>query len=212
MNKRILIFSGGNLGQWALDEIEPGDYLVGVDKGTMFLLHHHLTPDYALGDFDSVTDEELAKIKSASREVAAYDPVDKDYTDTELSFNWAIQQKPKEILLLGVLGSRFDHVLANVQLLVKANQGAIPCRIIDETNEIRLTDRNIKVTKGRFKYLSILPMTPSVRGVTLKGMQYPLQDATLTQGQSIGISNIVLADAGEICLKEGLLLIIKSID
>jgi thiamine pyrophosphokinase len=51
-----------------------------------------------------------------------------------------------------------------------------------------------------------------VTGITLRGFQYPLTDATLTIGQSLGISNVLLEPEGTITIKEGLLLVIQSSD
>lgn len=211
-NRRILIFSGGNLGPWALEEICENDYLVGVDRGALLLLQHNLTPDYALGDFDSVTEAELGRIAEQSIGFSSYDPVEKDFTDTELAFNWALEQEPREIILMGVLGTRADHSLANLHLLVKGLKAGIPCRIIDFNNEICLIQDKAEISQGRFRHVSLLPMTPTVKGITLEGFAYPLNEATLEMGDSIGISNIVKGEKGQIRLREGQLLVIKSID
>ena len=50
--KRIIIFTGGSLGDWALQLIEPGDYLIGADGGALFLVVNGYQPDLSLGDFD----------------------------------------------------------------------------------------------------------------------------------------------------------------
>ena len=65
---RTLIFSGGNLGSWALKKIAPGDFLLGVDRGAYFLIENGISPDMAIGDFDSVTHSQLARIKEESKE------------------------------------------------------------------------------------------------------------------------------------------------
>jgi len=209
---RALIFTGGRLGDWALSEIQPGDFLVGADSGAAFLVRHGQKPHLAVGDFDSVTAEELEQIRRASDEVLTFDALDKDYTDTELAFDRALALKPREILLLGGLGTRFDHSLANVHLLRKALEAGIPGAVIDATNEIRLTDSILRVRGDRFDYVSLLPLSERVTGITLEGFQYPLHDATLTIGQSLGISNRLTAGVGIIRLASGLLLVIQSKD
>ncbi len=210
--QRILIFTGGDLGPWAIAEIQATDFLVGVDRGAVYLIQHNLQPDYVLGDFDSVTATELTQIRQSCPALAQYDPIAKDHTDTELAYTWAIEQRPQEIIILGGLGSRFDHTLANVHLLLQALQAGIASRIIGEHNEIFLTDGNVSVTKGRYTYISVLPLTPTVTGITLSGFQYPLQQATLGLGSSLGISNVLSGEAGTIQVETGQLLIIKSID
>src|SRR5699024_8489036 len=126
-NKRILIFTGGNLGTTAFQEIKEDDLLVGVDRGALHLIRQQFSPDICLGDFDSVNDEETAEIKQHSKQFLAYDPIMKDLTDTEIAFNWALEQQPDEIWVMGGVGSRFDHSLANVHLLIKGLQAGISC-------------------------------------------------------------------------------------
>lgn len=210
--QRILLFTGGNLGEWALEEIREGDFLVGVDRGALFLLQHHRKPDISLGDFDSVSLEEAARIQTSSGDFLSCDPVMKDLTDTEMAFSWAVQQRPDEIIILGGLGSRFDHSLANVHLLLKGLKAGIPTCLLDEKNELRLMDKQLTITKGSFSHVSLLPLTMEVTGINLKGFQYPLYDATLTIGDSLGISNVLIEQEGSISISSGYLLVIKSRD
>ncbi|CCO08380.1 thiamine diphosphokinase [Desulforamulus hydrothermalis] len=212
MTGRILIFSGGALGPWALQEIAAGDFLLGVDRGALFLIENGRQPDLAIGDFDSVTPTEFALIRQASKQCLSCDPVAKDETDTELAFNWALARRPREILLLGATGSRLDHTLANLHLLARALQEGIPCRMADEKNEVMLIQDTTEITKGRFSHISLLPLTDRVTGITLTGFRYPLHRATLTLGQSLGISNILQAPTGKIEIAAGRLLVIKSRD
>ncbi|MBO8172088.1 MAG: thiamine diphosphokinase [Bacillaceae bacterium] len=212
-NRRILLFSGGELGDWALRHIEDDDRLVGVDRGTLFLISRGIQPDFAMGDFDSVTPRELEEIRRACPRFDCVDPIDKDHSDTELALMWAIEQKPEEILLLGVLGSRFDHSLANIQLLIRALKAGIPARILGENNEMMLVDRVAELAYDpHFSHVSLLPFTEQVTGITLEGFQYPLHDATLSMGESRGISNVLQEETGKIHVKSGILLVIKSKD
>ncbi|MFS0557588.1 thiamine diphosphokinase [Brevibacillus sp. 179-C9.3 HS] len=209
---RILLFAGGNLGNWANREIHENDWLVGVDRGALYLVRNGFVPKLSIGDFDSVSTQEMDEIERHSVQVSSCDPVMKDLTDTEMALSWAIEQKPQEIVLLGVLGSRFDHMLANVHLLHKCLQTGIDCRILDETNEIRLIDRRCKVEQDHFDHVSLLPFTPEVTGITLEGFLYPLEDATLRVGDTLGISNLLTEQTGTITIRTGQLLVIKSKD
>jgi thiamine pyrophosphokinase len=231
--RRVLIFSGGNLGEWALEEVgrawdaethrdtgsaivganPSDDILVGADRGAWFLVSHGIRPDVSMGDFDSVGASELADIRANSDQFIQYDPVDKDWTDTELAMNWALEQRPDEIVLLGALGTRFDHSLSNVHLLRKALAAGVPCNILDEHNEIRLVSRRSEIRpRPLFPQISLLPLTETVTGITLHGFRYPLTDATITIGQSVGISNVLDAETGSIEVGQGLLLVVQSRD
>ena len=211
-DKRILIFTGGNLGPAGFEEIQEDDILVGVDRGALHLIRKQIYPDICLGDFDSVSKEEEREIEKHCKQFISCDPVIKDLTDTEMAFTWALEQQPKEIWVMGGIGSRFDHSLANVHLLLKGLQAGIPCCIRDEHNEVRLTNHHMTVKKGIYSHVSLLPLSMEVTGINLRGFQYPLENATVSIGDTIGISNVILGDAGEIEIKSGYLLVIMSRD
>ena len=203
MSMRIVIFTGGLLGDWELDLIQPGDVLIGADGGARFLVSRGVKPDIAIGDFDSVTEAELAAIRSYSAQVISCDPVDKNYTDTEMSVRLALDMQPDELLLLGALGSRFDHTLANVHLLALAAEAHVPATIIDNHNKITLAAKEAVIERGIYPNVSLLPLSAEVRGITLTGFQYPLTDAVLTIRKSLGISNMLLTESGTVKTHRG---------
>lgn len=210
----VVIVAGGSTGPWILPHLKPGSLLIGADRGALFLTRHGFTPDAALGDFDSVNVEERETIRQGSRLYMDCDPVRKDLTDTEWALDYAISLRPASILMLGVTGTRFDHTFANVQLLNKAAAERIPCRIVDAHNEISLLsgEDNILLTKGWYEQVSLLPLSGTVRGITLEGFLYPLENAELAVGQSLGISNVIIGTSASIRIREGLLLVIQSRD
>ncbi|MBM7563349.1 thiamine diphosphokinase [Paenibacillus sacheonensis] len=211
-DRRIIIVTGGRLGEWAIPIIGPDDYIIGADAGALFLVRHGIRPDIALGDFDSVTAEELDQIRRFSGETHDYDPIDKDYTDTELAWRLAVDKNPREIVMVGALGTRFDHTLANVHLLRLAARANVPACLMDEHNRIRLVTRKLRIADHGFSYISLLPLSETVTGITLSGFQYPLHEATIEIGQSIGISNRLQEHEGLIEIDGGLLLVIESRD
>ncbi|RED60284.1 thiamine diphosphokinase [Cohnella lupini] len=212
-NTRALIFTGGTLDPWALEHLLPTDYIIGADRGAEFLTRNGYAPHLALGDFDSVTPDQMDRIRETAIELYTCDPIDKDWTDTELALREAIKRGFMEIVLLGAFGTRFDHVLGNVHLLRHASEHGCRLTLIDDHNEIRLcVDRLVLDAEPKFPYTSLLPLSLEVTGVTLKGFRYPLKDATLKLGWSIGVSNVLEASSGAISITDGLLLVIRSRD
>ncbi len=209
---RAVILSGGTLGPWALQHVNEEDLLIAADRGAWFAVQHGLKPHMALGDFDSISEEQFQTIQEASRQVNACDPIKKDLTDTEMAFEYALQSGVQSIVLLGATGTRMDHTLANIHLLNKADKHGVEARIIDEHNEIRMIRQRSVIHRGPYSYISLLPLSEQVTGITLSGFRYPLQDAVLTIGESLGISNEFAADNGTIDLKSGKLLVIQSKD
>ena len=81
-------------------------------------------------------------------------------------------------------------------------------------NRIRMVDKfaELKKTDQFGKYVSLLPFTPEVRGITLKGFAYEVEDFTLVSGIARGVSNELKAETATISCEEGILLVIESRD
>lgn len=89
----------------------------------------------------------------------------------------------------------------------------IKAKIINEHNEIELINNQLIIEKNSiYKYISIMPLTTQVKGVTITGMKYPLENHTLTIGNSLGVSNEQIEKMAKIIIKEGILIVIKSRD
>jgi thiamine pyrophosphokinase len=210
--KRAIVFSGGRLSEEDLQQIQPDDFIIGADKGALFLIEHGITPHVSVGDFDSVTLEQKEQVEAASKRMLSCDPVLKDLTDTELALEIAMDEQAEHVLMLGVTGTRMDHTLANVQILVRAMQHHISCAIMDAHNYIVLTGSTLEIEPMDYTYTSLLPLTAEVTGIHLDGFMYPLHNATLKMGQSRGVSNQLTATKGTISIESGLLLVIQSKD
>ncbi|MDQ0270279.1 thiamine diphosphokinase [Cytobacillus purgationiresistens] len=191
------------------------DRWVGVDKGAMILLSKDIQPIMAFGDFDSVSKNEMDKIKQGVSQLNRFKP-EKDETDMELALNWALQQEPDLIRLFGATGGRLDHFFANVQLLVKPvlQQQAIPIEIIDDKNILYIKNPGeYSIGKNSLHpYISFIPMTMAVEALTLTGFKYPLTNRHIPFGSTLCISNELLDDCGTFSFTEGILLVIRSKD
>lgn len=209
---RIVIVAGGELTAECLHLLDEEDFIIGADRGALFLIDHGFTPQLAVGDFDSVSPESLERIQAGSKETISCDPVNKDLTDSEMALDLALNLQPQSILMIGVTGSRMDHTLASIQMMTRALQRQVACSIMDANNYITLTGSQAVVEELGFTYVSLLPLTPEVTGITLQGFQYPLENATLKLGQSLAVSNVLLERSGTVQIESGLLLIIQSKD
>ena len=171
-----------------------------------------MIPDYILGDFDSIDKKVLEKYKTQKIKINELKP-EKDFTDTEEAINLAIKLKSSELVIIGAIGTRIDHVLANINVLKIALDNNIKAKIINEHNEIELINNELIIEKNNlYKYISIMPLTTQVEGITITGMKYPLENYTLTIGNSLGVSNEQIEKTAKIKVKDGILIVIKSRD
>ena len=211
---KVLIVGSGTLSdenlikkyhQWA-------ELVIAADGGQMHLRKFGLDSDVLLGDFDSINDAELKKIKSHNKLELITFPKEKDYTDLELAINAAIERGATDIVLLGVTGTRLDHTTANIHLMYKIVEHNIKGYIEDEHNRIYLVKNSLSIKKQDGYKVSILPLPPYAGGVTTKGLAYELTDARLVFGTGLGISNEFCDETATISLKEGLVLVFVSRD
>ena len=213
----ILIISGGMLEEnFIRDYMEKHKFhrILAADRGLVLCKKLEIIPDLILGDFDSTTSDALEYYRSTVPERIRQYPSRKDDTDTELAVSVAMDMGSTEITILGATGTRLDHVMGNIQILKKTLDRGITTYLVDSHNRIRMTDTAVTISKEEQfgTYVSLIPFTEKVTGLMLCGFSYPVQDYTLMQGRSVGVSNEITGQQGEISLKEGLLLVMESRD
>ncbi len=216
MDKKILIITGGRItDHFLLEQLEKEKYsmIIAADHGLAAADRLMLSPDFIVGDFDSVPEAILSKYRGKSAPIETF-PREKDKTDTQIAVELALMHNPSRIDIIGATGSRLDHVIANIHLLVLPLQAGCTACIIDEKNKIYLMEHSffISRTMQHGDYVSLLPFTDKVSGLTLKGFKYPLDHVTLTSGSSLGISNEIVEEEAEVELLEGILLVIEARD
>ncbi len=189
------------------------DYWIGADRGAFHLLEHHVTLDYAIGDFDSVTMEEMESIKMKAKQMEIL-PAEKDMTDLESALKKAFERKPDKIYMFGVTSGRKDHELINIQLLYRIIKAGIHGKIIDKQNEIELLQPGTYTIEKEeeYPYISFIPFSETVHGLSLQGFYYPLENADLSWGSTLCISNELSAKRGTFSYRQGILMVIKSRD
>lgn len=219
--KRCLIIAGGELNQefascYIRVHYPDGrpELMIVADRGLQWAEEMNLRPDIILGDYDSVPPEILEKYQGDRQIINMQYPAEKDYTDSHLAVITAMEQEATEICILGATGSRMDHMLTNLGLLYLCLQAGIPAELVNATNRIRLIRDTVTLRKDtQFgTYVSLLPYTERVTGITLTGFQYPLQDAELSLGLSRGVSNEIVAETATIQIRSGALFVIESRD
>lgn len=214
---KCVIISGGHIDDmFALEWLRKNKYnlLIAADSGMDFLYRNHLTPDIIAGDFDSVDDASLfAFSENHAVEMLRLNPI-KDDTDTEFVIREAIRRGAMEITILGATGTRLDHVLANIYLLGIGLEKGIAIELVDAYNRIRMIDKTLEINRAEQfgQFVSVLPIRGDARGVTLKGMKYPLWDAVVPSFSSLGVSNEIIDEKAEISVEQGVLLVVESRD
>lgn len=164
-----------------------------------------------MGDFDSINKDVYEFFLKNNTTIIQY-PKEKDYTDSFLALDKAIEYKPDEIVILGATGTRLDHTMGNMGLLLKCLKTGVKAYIKDNNNVIMLCSKNSIIKKENKKYFSLLAYGESVENLTIKGAKYELVNYNLELGQSICVSNEFKEDEINISFDSGLILVILSKD
>jgi len=211
---KTLIVSGGIVEDDILNKFKDGfDYIIASDRGLEELDKYNIIPNYIVGDFDSIDKKILDKYINDEHVIIKKLNPEKDYTDTHMALKLAIELKSTEITIIGAIGTRLDHTIANIHILKETLEKNIECKIIDKRNEIQLINKKTTLKMNdNYKNISLIPLTTKVSGVTLKGFKYSLEKSTLEIGHSIGVSNEQIEKYAEIDLEKGILILIKSKD
>lgn len=212
--QRIVIVTGGELHPEDLQAIGAEEWVIGVDGGAARLLQAGVTPDLVVGDFDTAGVEMLPQLTQLGIRVKKL-PREKALTDTQYAVEQALLLRPTSIQILGALGgARFDHALGNLFLLERIRSVGVSGIIRSVKNRLRLLigREETVITSSCFRFVSLLPLSEQVRGVTLTGFRYPLCQATLSRGDTLGVSNELTNPKGKIEIAAGKLLVIESSD
>ncbi len=215
MCHKTLIITGGSVDTDAASFSEKWDAVIAVDGGTEAAARLKILPTHMIGDFDTADSALIAELKKKGVQSITLNP-HKDQTDTQEAVDWALRMGAEEIWMLGAIGTRMDHTLANLGLLEVIRRAGKKGYIVNAHNKIYLADRSIQLKRDCVygTYVSLLPFTPRVTGVTLRGFAYPLENQTFTAGicPGWGVSNEITEETAEIIIESGVLLVLETRD
>ena len=187
------------------------DYIICSDGGANHTYKMNIVPDYIIGDLDSIEDNVIKYYKSKNVKFNKF-PTKKDETDTELSIWLANKLNAKKIDLIGALGGRIDHTIANINLLYYIRNKNIIPKMISEKEEVYIAiEEEIIIDGNKGDTISIIPIKGDAKGITLTNLEYPLENGIMEFSRPLGISNIMTNSSCNIKVNEGSIIIIKNI-
>lgn len=193
-----------------LAALQAADLVIAADGGANWLHAQGRAADVLIGDLDSVSAAVRAELETEGCTIIQHSP-HKDETDSELAMLYAAAQRPERITLIGALGGRVDHELANIMLLALPQLEGIATAIYDGASWVTLaTAGGVQLVGAAGDLVSLLPLGGDCIGVTTHGLAYPLRDESLLFGPARGVSNIMLATSAEITVRAGRLLVVHT--
>ncbi len=216
MYKKAFLVAGGdkdNLEAFFLN-IHDDELVVGVDEGAFYLLNKGIHVDIAVGDFDSISKEQLSILKKHIGKVVLL-PSEKDLTDTEAALEYVFHHyELDEVKLFGVFGGRVDHMISNlwIAFLPQFAKNIEKISFFDKKNKLSFYKPGayeLEKEENK-KYLSFISMTALVN-LNLKQVKYPLENSNYEHPVAL-ISNEFKSQTMQFTFDEGLLAVIQSSD
>ena len=180
----------------------PGDYVIAADRGYDSLMAYGVVPDLVVGDFDS-----LGYAPSHPNVIQL--PAEKDDTDMVFALRRGLELGYRRFVLLGGVGGRLEHTLANLQLLDwLTTQGAAGFLAGEKTAATALRDSTLVFPASMSGYLSVFCNSGTASGVTLSNLKFPLTDYTMSGSFPLGVSNEFLETPATVSVRQGSLLLL----
>ncbi len=205
----IVIVAGGNCDLSLFKDILNDSYIIGADRGALYLAECGYHSDVAVGDFDSVTGSEMEKICKSSSELERLID-EKDETDLEHAVRRALKMSGT-IHIIGATGTRLDQTFSALNLLKLCHDNRREAFIYDKNNRVRLIEGHAVIRKEDYRYVSLIPYGDIMVNVSLKGFKYSGDHITLERKTTLGISNEIVGDEAEITCR-GYLFVFESKD
>ena len=179
--------------------------LICADGGANTAWKMELVPDFIVGDLDSINENILKHFSSQSvvKKISRQND-----TDVEKCLKFAIQQRFKEAILVGVTGDRLDHSFCNLGIVLKFF-GKIIIHIIAENSFLSAYKGNVGLLTKKGETISIYGFDQETK-ITSKGLKYPLDNTALPFGQKESTSNVAVADKVDLKIKGGRIFVVRD--
>lgn len=191
------------------DLLDGADLVAAADGGARTLLRLGQRVDVVLGDMDSLDADLYARWQNSGGRTLTFAP-EKDETDLELALRHVVAQGARHVVVLGALGGRLDHELANLLLLAAPFLDGIAVEALDQHTRAIAVKAGANLAGRAGDTLSLLPVTAQVTGISTTGLYYPLDGDTLLLGPARGVSNVFTGDRASVTVQSGVLLAIHT--
>lgn len=203
--RRCVIIGGADIGRYShiRSYLRQNDFYICCDSGLKHREGLGIVPDLIVGDFDSHVNPHL-DVETITL------PREKDDTDTAFAVKEALRRGFQDFLLVGIIGGRLDHTLGNLSLLLLLDGQGKKAAALDDFSELEVvSDRPVQIN-DQYAYFSLLNISGTARGITIKNAKYPLSEAEITCEYQYGVSNEVLpGKIAVVTVEQGRLLLFK---
>ncbi len=202
--KFCFIFGAGERTPMPLLPFE-GSVVIAADGGLDFLRSAGISPDYIIGDFDS-----LGEIPTGGKVTVL--PKEKDVTDMWAAAEKGIDCGCNSFVIYGGTGGRLDHTLANLQLIARLSKRGFETRLYGNGYVISaVTNGELEISGEAGEYVSVFALSDVCEGVTIENLKYTVENYRLTNDFPLGVSNEFTEKTAKISVKGGTIAVYYTI-
>ena len=175
-----------------LSALIKGGRYVAADSGMRHAASLGITPEIWIGDFDSADEQLIRQYPDIKRQ---HYSTDKNATDGALAISYATDKAAQQIILVGAQGGRSDHAVAHfMQSIDLARSGIsnICTNGIEEVWPLIPTTHKLDFPAGTI--ISIIALS-DISGLCISEVKWPLDNANLSIGSTLALSNVIIANA-----------------
>jgi thiamine pyrophosphokinase len=186
------------------------DIIVAADGGARFALAAGIVPDLIVGDMDSLGEDLAREIERRGAELERH-PVRKDKMDGHLAVLAARERGATAAEFVCAAGGRVGAVFALPHILLAAERLGLRSSAVADWGRMFVVEAGSRTVEGTAgDSVSVFPLTGSATGVTLEGMGYPLTNATLGPGDTLGYHNELVDGQAKVSVAGGTLLVVQE--
>ena len=192
------------------DVSERADLIIAADGGARYALDAGVVPDLVVGDMDSLGEDLAREIERRGATLERY-PVRKDKMDGHLAVLAARERGATTADLLCAAGGRFGALFAVPHILLAAERIGLRSTVVADWGRMFVIEAGSRTFGGVPRdSVSIFPLSGQATGVTLEGLAYPLEDAHLEPGDTLGFHNELIGREARVSVREGALLVVHE--
>ncbi|HEY8647691.1 MAG TPA: thiamine diphosphokinase [Gaiellaceae bacterium] len=194
----VVVFSGGPADLSANLTVPDDATVIAADGGVQRALALGLRVHLLIGDLDSVSPAELARLRRDGTRVEGH-PSAKDKSDLELALDAALEFEPRRIVVVGSDGGRLDHLLGSLLVLGLDAYAGVELDALLGAARVFVIRRERRLAGCAGGTLSLFALHGVATGIVTDGLVYPLRGESLSPGSSRGLSNVFVT--GEACIR-----------
>jgi thiamine pyrophosphokinase len=189
---------------------ERADFVVAADGGARFALAAGIVPHLIVGDMDSLGEDLAQEIERRGAELERH-PVRKDKMDGHLAVLAARERGATDAEFVCAAGGRVGAVFALPHILLAAERLGLRSSAVADWGRMFVVETGSRDMKGMVgDSVSVFPLAGQATGVTLEGMGYPLTNATLEPGDTLGFHNVLVGREAKVSVDGGTLLVVQE--